>query len=64
MVVGRGGVQGAAEEVAVYALGFEGGVEADVGEGDGYPGELVGDCGEVLEPGEDCAGAFACREEG
>ena len=36
---------------------MQGRVEADVGEGDGHPGEEGGDGGEVLEPGEDCGGA-------
>ncbi len=32
-------------------------MEADVGDGDGHPGEEHGDCGQVLEPGEDVLGA-------
>lgn len=43
--------------VAVDALGLEGGVEADVGNGDGHPGEERGDGDEVLEPFEDDVGA-------
>ena len=44
-------------EGAGDALGAEGGVEAQVGDGDGDPGEDLGDGGEVLEPGEDFCGA-------
>ena len=43
-----------AKERAIYALGFERCVEADIRDGDGHPGEEVCDRGQVLEPGEDC----------
>ena len=45
------------ETVAVDTLRFERGVELDVGDGDGHPGEEIGDGGQVLEPGEDGGGA-------
>ena len=54
------------EGVAVDTLCFERGVELDVGDGDGHPGEEVGDGGQVLEPGEDSGGAgragHVCQE--
>lgn len=45
------------EGVAVDTLRFECGVELDVGDGDGHPGEKIGNRGQVLEPGEDGGGA-------
>ena len=32
-------------------------MEADVSDGDGHPDEEIGDCDEILEPGEDGRGA-------
>ena len=53
----EGGSEG--EGTTIDALGAQGGVEADVGDGDGHPGEEAGDGGEVLEPLEDVCGAGA-----
>ena len=53
--------------VAVDALSFEGGVEADVGNADTGPGEETGDGGEALEPLEGHVGAGRAaqvRQEG
>lgn len=62
-------LEGGAEDegAAIHTLGLEGGVEFDVGDGDGHPGEEIGDGDEVLEPLEDDVGARGAghvREEG
>lgn len=50
------------ESVAVDALCLEGFVELDVGDADADPAEEGGDCGQVLEPGEDYVGAAGGAE--
>lgn len=60
------GLEGGPEDegAAVDALGLEGGVEAEVGDRDGDPGEEGGDGAEVLEPCEDSGGARGARHVG
>lgn len=63
---GRVGLTGRSEDegAAIDPLGFERGVEADVGGGDAHPGDESGDCDDVLEPFEDDLGAGCARHVG
>ncbi len=63
---GRVRLEGGPEDegAAVDALGLEGRVEADVGDGDGHPGEEGGDGHEVLEPLEGNRGAGGAGQVG
>ncbi|KAL8753502.1 MAG: hypothetical protein Q9184_005400 [Pyrenodesmia sp. 2 TL-2023] len=58
----EGGAEG--EGAAVDALGFEGGVEADVRDRDGHPGKEGGNGNEVLEPLENVGGAGGAGQVG